>query len=235
MTIFRVRYGGHLPSGEVFNTGYHLSGVGSIDAAHAAAQNWIASVWLGNSGGRDIRADYSTTTVFDDLTTYELAPGTLRVIDKREIALTHPGTGLTNPLPQEVAIAVSFLTEAPGPAGRGRMFWPAPTVDLVTADGRLDQLMATGLSNNISTAFDTIGFQGWIPVLASVGRADRAITRVNVGDVFDAQRRRRDALVEVRSGNNPITSAVQFQAANPLPRTPGVRLAPAALVDATAR
>jgi hypothetical protein len=129
----------------------------------------------------------------------------MRATGKRETDVTRIGLGVTASLPQEVAEVASLRTAGVGPAYRGRMYLPPVLATAVLTTGRLDSLAAGDLSSSVAAALgESLGLL-FTPVLASIGRADRPITSVDVGDVFDAQRRRRDKLLELRI-SNPVVA-----------------------------
>lgn len=107
-----------------------------------------------------------------------------------------------NPLP--TSMVGSLRTGLPGRRYRGRMYWPAVGLQL-TVGGRFSTSDATGappdfaeMLEGISTRWPATGAP--VPVVVSkVGGVVTPVTSIQVGDVPDTQRRRRDALVETYS------------------------------------
>jgi hypothetical protein len=110
----------------------------------------------------------------------------------------------TQKLPPQSAIVVSLRTDTPGPRGRGRIYWPAvgvamgstlristPTPTALLTDFRTYFL---AMASALSTAFPTIGYN--LSVRSKVAGATPHVTRLQIGDVIDTQRRRRDAMPE---------------------------------------
>jgi hypothetical protein len=101
-------------------------------------------------------------------------------------------------LPTEVATVVSLVTGTYSRSGRGRMYLP-PASKVITG-GRLGGGECDTLANGMQTYLGH-AIVGTNTITSSVASkkdgALRPITNLRVGDVFDAQRRRRDALVEV--------------------------------------
>jgi hypothetical protein len=113
------------------------------------------------------------------------------------------GTGTLFQAPQ-TAIVCSIRTNTPGGSGRGRLYWPAGGAT-VTATGRLSTpgtlAMVTdfkayllGIRSDLATAFPTIGFD--LAVRSTTTHTTPHAVRVQVGNILDTQRRRRDNLPE---------------------------------------
>lgn len=123
-----------------------------------------------------------------------------------------PVAGLTTPTktPQD-AVVISLRSGTPGARGRGRMYWPAlganlgatfkltsPTPGAIAADARTllkligDQLNAELAANSIVATVE-------LAVRSQVSHDNNPVIRLQVGDVLDTQRRRRDALAEAYS------------------------------------
>lgn len=113
------------------------------------------------------------------------------------------GSGAVRLTPQS-AIVVSLRTDTPGGSGRGRVYWPAIGVTLANT-GRVQTPALTtfladfknylaGMDTDLSTAFSPIGFD--LSVRSVKTQSTPHVVRLQVGDVVDTQRRRRDALPE---------------------------------------
>ena len=132
-----------------------------------------------------------------------LASGLQAVIEgNRTTAVA--GASTTTRAPQ-TSIVVSLRTLTPGGRGRGRLYWPSTGGGFVSATSRLGSgdrdLFATAMrgllldiGNAISTAFDGEGMD--LAVYSPTNNALSDVTSIQVGDVFDTQRRRRDAIPE---------------------------------------
>lgn len=125
------------------------------------------------------------------------------------LAQTSPSSSTTGSalpiVPNQVAVVVSLRTATPGPKGRGRFYLPCLQANVGT-DGRLVasqrgtiagvvQTLLKGLATDYVAA---TGFSdGALVVASGVGSGlNSPVQTMRVGDVFDTQRRRRDALVE---------------------------------------
>lgn len=113
------------------------------------------------------------------------------------------GTG-TQRMPAQAALVASLRTDTPGGRGRGRLYWPAvggivsTTLRLATPTptafaGAMKTYMA-GIAGALASAFPTIGFN--LAVRSKTNHATPHVTRLQVGNVIDTQRRRRDNIPE---------------------------------------
>lgn len=131
------------------------------------------------------------------------------ILGVSEYSLPTPiiGTGLPSCPPQN-SIVSSLRTTNPLRSGRGRLYWPAPGVGITSSSFKLDatfvQDFADGVSsyltaicNEIRTAFSagptvSVGISVYSPTKGTL----TPVNRIQVGDVLDTQRRRRDSLPE---------------------------------------
>lgn len=109
-------------------------------------------------------------------------------------------------MPPQTALVATLANSLPrGLATKGRMFLPGVNAG-VDDTGHLLASVPEGISTNLQTFFNTI-FQDadtpGNPILVSLGNslqlrpgAARYVTQIRVGNVYDTQRRRRNALVE---------------------------------------
>lgn len=114
------------------------------------------------------------------------------------------GGGTPVTLPPQAAVVVSLRTTTPGGSGRGRIYWPALGATL-NSTGRLTSpttdTVATGFKTYfasvrgaLATAFPLIGFD--LAVRSKTTRTTPHVVRLQVGNIIDTQRRRRDAIRE---------------------------------------
>lgn len=123
------------------------------------------------------------------------------------------GTG-TASKPNQAAVVCSLRTTTPGARGRGRMYWPALAIALSTTTGRVLTPTPAATATAFATLLSAIGtiiknnagVFPWTDVLLAVrsttDHASRTVNRLQVGDVLDTQRRRRDTLPENYSAVN---------------------------------
>lgn len=115
---------------------------------------------------------------------------------------TQSGTG-SLAHPYQTSIVCSLRTNTPGGRGRGRLYWPATGQAISGTTLRIaDTNQATLLDGFTSylaainaevQAFDA---ESWLSVYSPTNNALSQVLRLQVGDVVDTQRRRRDALPE---------------------------------------
>lgn len=198
MTTFLVRYSGLLASGEHWSTGVHVSGSGSASDVVSAATTAAAALWT------DVGGAYPTATTLDLVTVYELDDSTGKAVSRDEATLTHAGTDVGKPMPQEVAVVASLRTSAVGPKGRGRLYLPGPSATALTTSGRLDSTVQGNFATGVAGMLSSLLGAAFTPILFTPGQPNRPIGVIDIGDVFDSQRRRRDKLVESRVAE-PVT------------------------------
>ena|SRR5664279_2186552 len=117
-----------------------------------------------------------------------------------------PGSETANMMPPEVSIAMSLQTPQAGRRGRGRMFLPPTGVGNVGTDGFLTGGLTTSIALAGVALMEGLSVTSLSPgdphvrpiVTGSPWTRYGVVTSVNVGDVFDAQRRRRRQLLETR-------------------------------------
>lgn len=200
MTIFRHVARGSLIDGEQFTFSIHSERApGEVNEAHTAFAAAIALLWNGVATPADsIKQLYPAGTTVDELVTTQLAAlsgrNELQVISAPALA----GTGAGAALPPQTAICVSLRTALPTRAGRGRFFLPAPIV----AESSSGRLASTAQGQVLAAVTGMLqSMQSDLYPVVIMHRDDLTttlVTSVDVGDVFDTIRRRRDKLVEAR-------------------------------------
>lgn len=110
--------------------------------------------------------------------------------------------GCTNP--PQTAMVLSLRTNTPGASGRGRLYWPTLTTQ-IGSNGRVTSTATTNalsgmktyllaMRDALATAFPLIGFD--VAIRSRTTRSTPHVVRMQVGDILDTQRRRRDHLPE---------------------------------------
>lgn len=110
-------------------------------------------------------------------------------------------------LPFQSAAVVSVRTDTPGASGRGRLYWPAMGATLTTQNRLQSPAPATllssfktylaGIEADLETAYPGIPFN--LSVRSKTTKNTPHAVRLQLGDIIDTQRRRRDALPEAYS------------------------------------
>jgi hypothetical protein len=203
MTIYVGSVIGDLPSSDVFQFGIHMddSGALSLSLVDTALRAAVGILFNGNGGTLvGLKAQYVPTTVVQTVRTASLSATTGKQVDALQAALSIPGThAATATLPQEVCIGVTTRGASTNRRSRGRFYMPATATDTATTAGRLASATQTLFVNHVQGFLQRLVTGGVTPVIYHRDLLTATpITRIDVGDVFDAQRRRRDKLVEVR-------------------------------------
>jgi len=206
MSYVRVSILGTLSTEEVWSinpvfdpTGEFPGGV-SQTALDSAAQA-IADLTIGSSLKNCMSTSATRTgarvEVRDDVT-----DGLIGISIQSSVTPT-PGLGACT-LPFQSAIVTSIRTNTPGASGRGRIYWPLLAATLTSA-GRLSvptnanvvadmKTYLTGIRSALAAAFPTIGFD--LAVRSKTTKTTPHAVRIQIGNVIDTQRRRRDNLTE---------------------------------------
>ena len=195
MAHYRLTAIGTLP-GESFNFGMHVEGTaGDAAGAEAAWSAALTSMWTDVTDG--IETLISSTTEIVAGHAAELDPLTGKQIDASQSTLTLVGTNVGQTLPNEVACAVTTRGAKPVRKQRGRFYLPPFAVGELTA-GRFATAAMTRVVNAAAILVNSLQAAGFTPEIYHPDHTGSPIVEVDVGDVPDAQRRRRDKLVEVR-------------------------------------
>lgn len=199
MPLYRHRFTGSCAAGDVFSFSWWSDSTLSTDQANSAAATWVDTMWNGdgtNSGyGDSVTTDVSVTGV----STGEIDPSTGRQQTLAESSVTHAGVATGSAMPADVAIVVTLRSLLANRSGRGRFYLPQPAVSAATAVGRIQSTLQASLIAVLQSAWSTAVADGLTPVIYSPTYSDtRVISRFGIGDLFDTQRSRENALTETR-------------------------------------
>ena len=199
MPLYQHRFIGNLASGDTFSFSWWSDNSLTIDSSHGNAITWAETLW----NGQDTLPGYATLCSADvsiqRITTGEISPLTGQQQTLRESNVNIPGISESSALPADVAIVVSLRSPVANRTGRGRFYLPQPTTNALTAVGRLDETAQDTIVDALLAAWTQANAAGENPVIYSrTQRATREINSFNVGDLFDTQRRRENALTENR-------------------------------------
>lgn len=206
MSYVRVSILGAAPGGEVWSinpvfdpTGEFPGGVNQ-DALDAAC-NAIAAL----NPGAQLASFLSTALSVTGARVEVRDDSTDALIGISVQVRSSPFSGTGTPLRgAQTAVVTSLRTNTPGGSGRGRLYWPAvgtAVTSLLRFDGAfvtagLTQ-MATylhAMEDALATAFPTIGFD--LAVRSRTTHTTPHVNKLQMGNVPDTQRRRRDNMVE---------------------------------------
>lgn len=206
MSYVRCSILGSAPGGEVWSinpvydpTGEFPGGVDQtkLDAAVVA----INAISLPAALGPQLSTELAVTGV--RLEVREDANDNLIALSQGSRTVPYTGSGAPK-LTAQSATVISLRTNTPGPTGRGRLYFPAVGVTINT---QLRQATPTPLSlatdmasylmsirTALAASFPTIGFD--LAVRSRTTKTTPHVVRLQVGNVPDTQRRRRDAYTE---------------------------------------
>lgn len=209
MSYLRVQLRGTLPDGEswsvgvsVFSTALPSTPLSQLDMNTCAAA--IGELVLTNA----LRSLMSTACVWTGVRIEQRTDsGALQTVG--EAAKTTPVSGSGNASkPFQTSLVISLRTAVPGRSGRGRIYWPALGASISSTSLRLTGPTPADILDGFNSLFN--GIQSAVDVMLGSGTAQIAVrserlkteNRVNaleVGDILDVQRRRRDKAVETRT------------------------------------
>lgn len=208
VTYNRLIISGTLTSAEVWSTSIGYSGVtgGDSTAVTAASelQGIADDIWdsLDNAGAaKNPFTQISSSGTIDRVRVEARNATTLLQAAEAVGTGPLPGTGAPTH-PTTVCTCISLLTGLPGRRYRGRMYLPTLT-GVVTTDFRVPESQRDATATTTAAIIDawTAAFNvidpGSKPTVVSLtGGVCTSVQQIRVGNVFDTQRRRRDALAE---------------------------------------
>lgn len=202
--LLRISLLGQMPSGEEWsvNPVYSVGADFGLPVSNTQAQT-IATAISGVTIPTGVR-NMQTTSVTHTGVRVEAREldGTLEALAEATRVAPITGSGST-PHPFQTSAVSSLRTGTPGASGRGRLYWPATGVDISPATLRPTSTNVTSFLTGVKTYLS--GIEAAIEVTLT-GVALCVWSRKNLelypvialqmGDVLDVQRRRRDTLVE---------------------------------------
>lgn len=223
MSHVQVQYNGSSPDGEVWSTSLRFALTSSLGGGPSegnlpgftpamlqACADAVAGANTGNVWPTNMRGLLSNALSITDIRVNEFTPNDT-LIGAAETALPAPVSGagsLARPLQTAMAVTLNYGAQY-GRNYRGRIFLPACAGPAILATtGRISAATRNTLVTEIgawimATAAivnTELGGDGMSPVIYSrkMGLL-RRVNNVNLGDVLDTQRRRRDKLREQRT------------------------------------
>lgn len=203
MAIYLCKIRGHSATILDWSIGFHVSAATNLASAIATTvADGFTDLWDGvPSGTNAVKTLYDIATVADDVLVTELDGALVHGVSQGQEPLTLAGTASGDPLPPQVAVVGSKVSVLPTRRGRGRLYFPPPSVAsddggrLATGDR---DIYAAGLKNMFNVIRAAAG-GAYTTVIVHKDFIPSAFTQfdqIKVGDVFDTQRNRRSKLKE---------------------------------------
>lgn len=199
MAFYTVVFRGQCGPGDIWNMGHSVTS--DDDAAGVGGAVTVAAALLFPAS--PARHNDTVTVAGVRITERNVVTGV--PASAADASFTFTGAGAAgNALPSEVSIVLSQRTALV--SRRGRMYTPPTVIGVLTSDGRLAaaqrDIWADAFQDymqSLLAATPTVVPVVWKRPVAGAGGASSPVTSIDVGDVFDAQRRRRNKLVEARA------------------------------------
>lgn len=204
--LLRISLGGSLPNGEKWtvNPVWSLGGdFGDVDVSPTQAQTIAAAIAAITFNGPLLTNFAANTTIATVRVEARTLANDLEAVGEAAKSTPQNGTSsVTHPF--QTAWVSSLRTSFPGASGRGRLYWPATGVTLQPTTYRPSTSNTLNFATEVETALSQIGqaIAVTFPTGTSLCVWSRtkstllAVTSIQVGDILDTQRRRRDSLVE---------------------------------------
>lgn len=213
--LYRCNVTASTPGEQIVNTIWmqkdpaSLDSKGTQDIADRVRDVWTSLITGGLRNSVPAQAAlFAATTQWTTVDVYKVdAAGRATEQASATFAPTVKGSG-TGALAPQLSLVATLLTAVPGRSGRGRMYLGGLSNSLSGADGRLAANNAAAIASAWAQMYadlrhDAADPDDFRPVVASPTKGTaNAITKVQVGDVFDTMRSRRANLVEARSTAN---------------------------------
>lgn len=162
MTFYLHKANGTFGDGGFWSFGIQTSGSILESAAETAWSNAVAAFF----GDTNVKTYYSPDTTLTATST-STASATFHQTTITRTTHAVVGTSTSPQLPTTMAVVTSFYTPNAIKAGRGRIFLPAPTTDVVTSPGtgQINAAVGANLGTAIATLFTSLSTAGLTQIL----------------------------------------------------------------------
>lgn len=200
MAFYRMTQQGHSLNGEIWNTTLHIEHLANQGATLLTlCQEAVTLLWQGPpTPANSIQQLIPTTIGVDEIVVDEL-DGVGKNLHQNRGSLVLAGTNANDVLPYQCSVGYSTRTASPTRRGRGRGFLPVFAVDTAVG-GLLNPTAQAQVARAVKAMIDHINASvsfGCVVYHKTDGDGTY-IESIDVGDVFDTQRRRRNQITETR-------------------------------------
>lgn len=193
MALYLHRFEGILPIGTSWGVGWWSDSTATLAQMQTAAEQWLDDFWT-----VDLAALYSTGFTIARVATSLINQSDGKQINLAETTVTEAGTGVTASCSADMAVVVSLRTDTTARVGRGRFYFPGGLTSQIVTTGRVNSTTVTELTDALTAAWAVYIPTGQPVIYSRTDRLTREITRFDIGDLWDTQRRRENKAVEVR-------------------------------------
>lgn len=194
--LYEITFSCSLPSGEEAVFTHWIQADADADAL-SAADVYATSL----AGDTAFTGLFGTGVVMGPAKVAKTNMATGVVISTQVATVQVAGTATVGNLPPQCSIVVSLRTAFASRSDRGRYYLPAISSDQLTPAGRLSSTPQNAILSAVVAAHSAeilVGAGCPLVVYSRKNRAVEPVVSIDVGDVIDTQRRRRDKLVESR-------------------------------------
>lgn len=194
MALYQHRFEGILPIGTRWGFGWWSESLASLDVIHADAVTWGQTAF-----DTTVLAMYDTSFEVQRIATSLIDQSTGVQQNLAESTVSLAGTTAGTSLSADMAICVTLRTATTSRRGRGRFYLPAGLTSQVEGDGRIAAATVSTWMTALIAAWTSYVDPGEPMIYSRTDRQLRSITTVDIGDLWDTQRRREAKAVQVRT------------------------------------